>query len=234
MDSTQYKKTQFLKVLLFLFLALFVVLSYTFLHEGGHALVGVLSGARLTTFSFIDLNAHIGLDGNLTSPQRVLFNLAGVGLPLLVWLGFILLAPRQSNFTVEGVKVFSTLFVLSTLQAWVALPIMFIFGNAPLSDDVTNFLRNSGLPPLLVSGLALVIFISGWALLYSRIPGVRGELIYFRRSDADLISPSMWKSSGVLAALLLMYVAVGFVATDSAYQSRGANPDTCLPQGTIW
>ncbi len=231
MHIPQTGKTQYQKVLLILFISLFVVLTYTFLHEGGHALVGILSGERLTAFSFIDLNAHVSLDGSLSPSQAVLSNISGVTLPLLAWLVFILLAPRQSNLAIECLKIFASAFVLSTLLAWIALPVQFIYGKAPLSDDVTNFLRNSGLPPLLVSFLALAIFLSGWALLYRRIPGLRSELALIRKPDQELMSSAVWKASGVMAALLLGFTAVGWAANGFRIAAPGRAPGFLPPSG---
>lgn len=231
MNIVQNRKTQYQKVLLVLFISIFVVLTYTFLHEGGHALVGIFSGKRLTAFSFIDINAHISLDGNLMPSQAVLFNLAGVSLPFLVWLGFILLTPRQSFLTLESLKLIASAMVLSTLLAWIVLPVMFLYGKAPLADDVTNFLRNSGLPPLMVSGLAVVLFFSGFVLLSRRIPDLRSEIDYFRRSDQELFTPAVWKASGILAILLLIYAGVGFAANGFRLSASNRTPGYLPPPG---
>lgn len=231
MNIVQTRKTQYQKVFFVLFITLFVVLTYTFLHEGGHALVGIFSGKRLTAFSFIDLNAHISLDGNLTPSQRILFNLAGVSLPLLAWLVFILLTPRRSLLTLESLKIIASAMFLSTLLTWIVLPVLFLYGKAPLSDDVTNFLRISSLPPLLVSGLAFVLFFSGLVLLSRRIPDLRTELAYFRRPDQELFTPAVWKASGILAALLLVYAGVGFAANGFRLSAPARAPGYLPPSG---
>jgi hypothetical protein len=211
--AMETKPSHLLKILLLLFIMLFVVFSYTFLHEGGHALVGVLSGGRLTEFSlnFFDLSAHVGMDVDFSPLQRVLNNLAGAGLPLLAWFFLLLALPRQGNLAVESLKVGSTLVVLSTLLAWIALPLLFLAGNAP-SDDVTNFLRNSGLHPLLVSGAALALYAGGWLLFRSRIPGLRSELTLFQKPDQEVVTPAAWKSVSVMAAAFLLFGLVGFSA----------------------
>lgn len=231
MKNIQNQETQYQKVLLVLFITLFVVLTYTFLHEGGHALVAIFSGKQLTAFSFIDFNAHVSLDGNLMPSQAILYYLAGVSLPLLVWLVFILLTPKQSFLTVESLKLVASGTVLSTLLAWIVLPVLFLYGKAPLADDVTNFLRNSGMPPLLVSGLALVLFIGGLVLLFRRITDLRSELVYFRRPDQQLVSQAVWKASGILATLLLLYAGVGFVANGFRLSAPNRPPSYLPPSG---
>ncbi len=231
MQTTPIRRSQYQKVLLILFVFMFVVLTYTFLHEGGHALVGILSGERLTAFSFIDTNAHVSLDGNLTPFQEVVFNAAGVTLPLLVWLVFILRVPKQSNLAVECLKMTASVMVLSTLTAWIALPVLFLFGKAPLSDDVTNFLRNSRLPPLTVTGFALMAFSGGWVLLAHRIPSLRDELGIFRGIDQEIITPGAWRVSGVLAALLLAFGAAGFAANGFRLAAPSRTPGYLPPSG---
>ena len=136
---------QLQKAALLLVMTLCVVFIYTFLHESGHALVGVLSGAEITTFSLglWDLNPHVSLTGALTPTQRIVNNVAGVGLPLLVWLVWMLATPRRANLALQAVKLLSALVVLNTLLAWIVIPVLFWAGRAP-SDDVTQFLTNSG------------------------------------------------------------------------------------------
>lgn len=97
------------KLVLFLAIMLFIVFMYTFLHEGGHALVAVLSGATLTTFSLsvIDLGAHVDYTGTLTPAQTVVNNLAGAGLPLLAWVVLPVLflagnAPSDDDVVLTG------------------------------------------------------------------------------------------------------------------------------------
>ena len=169
-------------ILVNLFVTLFVFFLYTFLHEAGHALAGWLFGQSLTEFdsSFWDLSAHVGLTGgNLTQMQLAIRSAAGVLLPLLVWAIFILLVPRKGSFTLETLKLLSTMVVVNTLLAWIALPILFLFGRAP-SDDVTNFLNYSHMPPLLLSFTALVLYANCWMFYLARIDGFRNQLLMFR------------------------------------------------------
>ena len=76
-------------------------------------------------------------------------SLAGAALPLVVWLIFISAVPRRSSYLVELLKCIATVTVLSTLLAWIVLPMLYRLGQAPI-DDVSNFLGSSGLEPLRV------------------------------------------------------------------------------------
>jgi hypothetical protein len=143
---------------------------YAFLHEAGHALAAVLSGATLTAFDLSPFGGgpHVSYFGGLTPAQTLLNNLAGVSLPLLVWLGFMLAVPRRANLVLEVLKLFATVIGLNTLLAWIILPILYLAGRAP-GDDAINFLNNSGAHPLWVSAAALLVYLAGWALFFRKI-----------------------------------------------------------------
>ncbi len=168
-------------VLLTLFVTIFVFFTYTFLHEAGHAIAGWLFGQSLTEFdaSFWDLSAHVSLSGGaLTQMQLAIQSAAGVLLPLVIWAIFISLVPHKGSFILEILKLISSMVVVNTLLAWIVLPILFLFGRAP-SDDVTNFLNFSQMPPLLLSFTALVLYANCWLFFLSRIDGFRNELLMF-------------------------------------------------------
>lgn len=222
------KSSQLLKVLLFLFVMLFVVFMYTFLHEGGHALLGLLSGGSITAFNlnFLDISAHVGLSGSFTPAQLIANNLAGVALPLLAWLVFFLVVPRRSNLVLESIKVGSSMVVLNTLLVWIVFPLLFMVGIAP-SDDSTNFLNNSGVYPPLVSLAALLMYIGGWALFRSRITDLSGELGFFRQTDRVLITPGVRKT---VLFLVVIFAVCGLLAfTANGFKFGAAAPDPYQP-----
>lgn len=194
------------KILVVVLVTLFATFAYTFLHEGGHALVVLLSGGSLTRFSanFWQLSAHIETNATLTPAQTLANNLAGVSLPLLVWAGFLLLMPRRTNFVLAALKGISSILILSTLWAWIILPLVALFGQAPAGDDVTSFLVNSGLPPLWVTLAALALLMGGMAFAINRLDG----LAALRAAGADLaalpIRHSLLTLLGLSALLLLV------------------------------
>lgn len=62
--------------------ALCALFAYTLVHEGGHALVGLLAGQRLVEFdvSFFTLGAHARMAGDIAGAWRSLQTIAGAGL----------------------------------------------------------------------------------------------------------------------------------------------------------
>lgn len=119
------------------FAVLFVLVVYTFLHEAGHALVGILFGQSLSNFdiSFWDLSAHVRLSGTLTSAQRTIQIGAGAALPFLVWTLLISAAPRKGNVALELLKLVGSMAVVNSLLSWIILPILAYASRAPAGDD---------------------------------------------------------------------------------------------------
>ena len=199
-------------IALILFVFLFVFFTYTFLHESGHALTGALFGQSLTEFdvSFWDLSAHVGMvGGSLTETQLAVQAVAGAGLPLIVWVIFISLVPCKSNFTLEALKLISSMAVVNTLLAWIVLPILFLLQKAP-PDDVTNFLRHSQIPPLLLIFTASVLYAGGWMLFLSKINGLRNELLLFSATDQTQLTAGIRRTIPAMASLMVFGVIVVF------------------------
>ena len=199
-------------VLLILFVTLFVFFIYTFLHEAGHVLAGWLFGQSLTEFdaSFWDLSAHVGLTGGyLTQMQLAIRSAAGVLLPLVVWAIFLLLVPRKGGFLLETLKLISSMVVVNTLLAWIVLPILFLFGRAP-SDDVTNFLNYSHMPPLLLSFTALVLYANCWMFFLSRIDGFRNELLMFSTTEMNNLDGGTRATIGIMTGIMAVCAILVF------------------------
>jgi hypothetical protein len=160
-------------VLLLVFMGVFVLTLYTFLHEAGHAAAGLFYGGSLYSFSvnFLNASAHVGIAGQFTAVQRSLINLAGAALPLVVWIIFLLAVPRRANPVLELLKTISSAGVLGSLLTWILTPFLYLSGAAPAGDDVTQFLNNSHIHPVLAAGAALAVFISGAVLFVQRSSG---------------------------------------------------------------
>lgn len=205
-------------VTLIFFVILFVFFTYTFLHEGGHAIAGLLFGQALTEFNvnFWDFSAHVGMvGGTLTESQLAVQAVAGAGLPLVIWAIFISLVPRKANFTLETLKLIASIGVVNTVLVWIILPIFFALGKAP-SDDVTNFLLHSGMPPLLLTCTALVLYAGGWILFLSKINGLRNQLLLFSATDREQLVAGTRTTIPVMTALMTFCVILVFVLNGSA------------------
>jgi hypothetical protein len=217
-----------------LFVALFVFFLYTFLHEAGHAITGLFFGQSLIEFSmhFWDLSAHVSMvGGELTQAQLATQSVAGAALPLLSWVIFISLLPRKASFTLEILKLISSMAVINTLLAWIILPVLFLFGNAP-SDDVTHFLHYSQMPPLFLMCVALVLYIGLWALFFSKIDGFRNEFSLFSSTDHERIAagtrPTLSVMTGMVAFCVIVVVMLNISAAQNSL-SRFSPPQDFEP-----
>jgi len=220
-------------VALILFVALFVFFVYAFLHESGHAMIGLLSGQSLTEFNvnFWDFSAHVGMvGGKLTQAQLAVRSAAGVTLPLLVWALFISVVPRKANVTLETLKLISSMAFINTLLAWITLPVLFLFGNAP-SDDVTNFLRYSQIPPLLLTVIAIVLYTAAWILFLSKIDGLRNEFWLFSKKSHETLDAATRKT--VFAMASFMTVCLIFVLAFNTSASKNSQNKFSPPQNFI-
>ena len=169
--NTNTKSYGSLSVLLTLGLFLWVLLMYTFLHEGGHALVAWLSGGSVHVFdiNFFNLGAHVRTSAELNRSGEVLNSLAGMGLPLLVWLSFMLLVPRRASPLLETLKLITSAGVLGSLIPWVVIPLVVASGGGPVSDDAARFLEYSGLNPNWVAAFFAVLIFGLYRLARARI-----------------------------------------------------------------
>lgn len=143
---------------------LFAIPIYIILHEGGHALIALFCGARITEFSI--LGAYMRYEGGMFTPLTLsLFHIAGMLLPVLISIVCMLVyrGAAQSVFY----RIFSFLFLLiltAPALAWGFVPILYLSGQAPPGDDVTKFIESSGTSPWAVL-LGAVLLLAGCLFL---------------------------------------------------------------------
>lgn len=112
------------KIILSLFISLILVIPiYILLHEGGHSLIAVLCGAKITKFSI--LGAYMSYEGGSFTPITLsLSNVAGMLLPVLAAVVYMLAYRNQAASILY--RIFSFLFVLvptGSILAWVLVPV---------------------------------------------------------------------------------------------------------------
>jgi hypothetical protein len=122
-------------------------------------------------------------------------------------------------------KLLASMMVLNTLLAWVMIPALYIIGNAPASDDVTHFLQSSGVPPLLLALVAVILYVLGWAYFLSRTEARRNEFLLFRTTDRGTILSGAQKSIPILTGILGFCVVLAFLLNNTA----AALPDRFSP-----
>ncbi len=211
-----------------LLIALAVALVYTTLHEAGHALAGLAFGGRISEFdvNFFNLGAHVNIDGGFNRSQNAVINVSGAALPLLVWLVLILVLPKNDSPLVQWTKFITSAGTLCSLLAWVIIPFLYLKNTAPIGDDATKFIANSGLPPLVVAFCALILFAGGWLLFALRFAGMPTVLRVLFIGDGTPVKAWRWVLTGLVVVAAL--VGVGLLVTstqgsDSAQPPKGYN-----------
>jgi hypothetical protein len=213
------------------FVALFVLLAYTFFHETGHALVGILFGGTITAFdlSFWDLTAHVGIEGEFTPEQRGITSLAGVGLPFIVWAAIVSFSPRGINPLLSLLRIVGSLAVINSLLAWIVLPLMYTRVPVP-GDDSINLLSHTGAHPILVSGTMLTAYIGGWMILFRRLGSPRVLITNLRREMTELLTPG---SVASLRALAIVFVLGSALTGGANLYFSTLNPLALPPDYTL-
>ncbi len=212
---------------------LWVILVYTFLHEGGHALVAWLTGGTVYTFdiNFFNLGAHVSTSPQVSRTAQIASSLAGMALPVLVWFGFILSAPRRGTPALEALKIVASAGVIGSMLAWVLIPLLYVGGGAPVNDDVTRFLSLSGVNPHLAAGLFGGLTAAMYLLARRRILDANA----LRRLLLGEAGSLGWQQNHILYTRMLM-IAVGVITLTAAINlaggsSRGATMQIAPPDG---
>ena len=147
------------KKILSLFASILILIPlYIVLHESGHALTAVLCGARITQFRI--LGAYMAYEGGIfTSFTLSLFHISGMLLPVLVSILYSL--TYRSRIESIFYRIFSFLFILipaGSILAWMIVPVLYLLGQAPQTDDAAKFIDSSGLSPWVVLLGAILLF----------------------------------------------------------------------------
>ena len=130
---------------------------YIFLHEGGHALVAILCGAKIVDFNLLEAYV-VAEGGNFNEITLALFNIAGMLTPaifLMIYLMFY-----KKNSIQPFYRIFSAVFsgiVLFSIGVWIVLPIMYMLHRANPNDDVTKFIEVLKINPIVVMVLASLL-----------------------------------------------------------------------------
>jgi len=156
----------------------FIFFTYTFLHEIGHGIIGVISGGSIKELD-VGINAHIKIVGakynNITLP---LGNAFGAILPYILTVIIIIFYNKSiKNEVYHCINFLFMVMVSSSMIAWVVIPIVWVYGIAPTGDDVTKFMNNSNLNPWFVSLTALLL------ILFMLFIGLRVKKVHKKYID---------------------------------------------------
>ncbi len=159
-------------LILFFVYILLIITLYTFLHEGGHAIIGILGGQKVTEFNinFWDLSAHVSFctEYPIQGFYKYALPVAGWFLPYILWLVSILFIKKTDNVKYEFIKLLPSIMIISSTLPYIILTVAYELG-ATISEDSISFLNVTGLSGYFVSGIFTIIIYFSIKLLFHKI-----------------------------------------------------------------
>ena len=149
--------------------AFLALMLYVILHEGGHTVVALLAGSRITEFNIFLNNAHMSFDGGNYSPFMTMWLHAnGALLPLVVSFVYALIFRKEIRNSFY--RIFSFLFCMVSsisLIVWVVIPVLYLNGVRDMGEDGFKFVDEFSryFSPLIVSVVALLLMSIGIFLI---------------------------------------------------------------------
>ena len=201
---------------------------YAFLHEAGHALVGLAYGGTIENFVFWNVNAHVGIiNADLTSFGASLMNSAGMLLPVI--LGAIAIAFYKPHVKFIGYHFCfcaGSVSLVFTMLTWVVIPIISLF-TYMTGEDTTHFLNSSGIHPILVSAGALILVFLFIFLLHKKgLLRKAKELYNSLREYRKTNRKRAWLYAVIV--LLFLVAAALFVVNNSVVRDSLFNRKTVI------
>ncbi len=143
---------------------------YIFLHELGHMIVMLSVGATIDEFSI--LGAHVSAHGGeYTNISDLWLHANGAFLPLIIAFIYLIFYKKElNNIFYRMFSFFAGIIPISSMLAWVFIPMTFLNSNAPVGDDVTMFLLNFSKTssPIIVSVVAILLICIGIILMIKK------------------------------------------------------------------
>lgn len=138
------------------------VIIYPFMHEAGHSVAAVLSGAEILEFNLFPFPNILCNMTNISNIGRVFIGLSGIIMPI-VFSAVISLLSKNKNFWIWYVTfILNGIGLLSTVIS-IAASILFGIGRPVVNEDVTQIMQaipNSGIYILfLLSAIAIQLII---------------------------------------------------------------------------
>ena len=186
-----------------------VIITYVFIHELGHAIAAIAAGGRVIRLSVA--LAHTWYEGVGTAPWVAsLVHIAGMLLPVLLLLAGLIFYRREiGGFCCQLTYGLFLVMTAASVLSWVFLPILSLFADLPPDDDVIKFLESSGLPPLAVTLLG-VILIAGLLLIAAAKGMPRAVLCAVKTAMEETGGKGVTSSRtvGMVSAVMLGLIAV--------------------------
>lgn len=139
--------------------SIFMLLVYPLLHESGHLLAAKVFGSKHSSIKLGIIQAWASFDGIFTQQQFSMIHIAGMVFTLLMWLIFIMLIPKESPWWFEPFKLVFSASVIGSLLVWVIVPVLYVYGKAPMGEDATKFTISTSWNGYAIGAVGLIVFV---------------------------------------------------------------------------
>ena len=194
-------------------------LAYAFLHEAGHALVGLAYGGTIKSFVFWNLNAHVRIvNVEYTVFGVSLMHIAGLLLPLIACAlaaGFYSVKVKFTGYHI--CHFLASITIIGSMILWVVMSFRSLFTVFPPGEDVVNFLDTTSFHPLIVA--LGILFLTGAYTIFCAAKGMYAKNLSFfyigkvQADDKTSRKRALNKAAiGLLFATALALTAAVFVS----------------------
>jgi membrane-associated protease RseP (regulator of RpoE activity) len=107
--------------------ALLILVFYTFLHEGGHALFAVIFGGKITEFNinFLGGFPHVSWGGEFGNYKRAVISIAGPLIPYVLWVITVFMLRKNQNNLIKMIMFIASMGVLGSFIPNIIIHILF-------------------------------------------------------------------------------------------------------------
>jgi len=182
---------------------------YVFLHEAGHALVGIVYGNTIESFVVFGRWPHVslGYPFHFTTFGYGLFFAGGALLPIVVAVIAICFYKSDVKYPWyhEFFRFIADILPFVTLLIWAGFPILSLFAEPPQWEDVTRFMAITGIHPLLVATGTAVIVCAFWLLARKKGIYAKWRELKGNQKDSHAVKAFSW------VIPIVFVVFVGFI-----------------------
>lgn len=161
----------------FLIIFILCMITYTFLHEAGHAIMASMAGTEVSELVVFNIRPHVSYADQISGVFAPFVSLAGPMFPVVVAIILMLLIPKTNNALLETAKTIFTFLTAFSLTGTIIAVLLFSFGKKSDADTMNFFLWNPGVNPMLAATACLFLIIVLLVLIgkkanYHLIPGL--------------------------------------------------------------
>lgn len=205
-----------INMLILFLICVSMMVVYTLVHEGAHALFIVIFGGRVTDFDFNMLsgNPHVGFDGDIGASGYAVMRAAGPLLPYLLLMAGLFIMNRNRRLFAQKVYLFTSFMVLASMIPNIIIPVLLETGADVSGEDIAAFTAGMGFNGYAVAFVMVLLFAAALILILKKLR-IKDAFTYM--IDADL------RNKKLLAPMVALIVILVGIPAVAAFNIIGQN-----------